>query len=140
MTTTIKTQLDAIVGKTFNYLGKNVTIDSYKEVGAANVVVFMPNPRNFLISEIPDFLFDLAEPLEKDLTPAQVAVPKTELQVFEPTKENATVKATLLEALEKVKTDPSYIAQAQAVCNVVSQIVNVQKTEIQMLQLVKKGK
>lgn len=140
MTTELKKQLDAIVGKTFNYNGKNVNIDGYKEVGGTNIVVFMPKPRNFLINEIPDFLFDLMEPLEKDLTPAQVGVPKNELQVFEPTKENATVKATLLETLAKVKEDKDYIPQAQAVCNVVSQIVNVQKTEIKMLQLVKKGK
>lgn len=133
----IKEQLDNLVGKTFNYQGSNITIERYKIVGVSNVVIFIPRPKNLLISEIPEFLENLNPPTEK---PLQIAIPHEKVKVFEPTKENDTVKETLLETLEKVKSNPDYIPQAQAVCNVVSKIVSVQKTEIQMLQLLKSKK
>ena len=134
----IKTRLEATVGKQFSYKGENIRIDRYKFVNFANTVIFTDRrPMNFLNSEVQDFLDDLCEPVAKEMTPTQVALPKNELSVFEPTKENEVVKATLLETLAKVKDDPAYIPQAEAVCGVVSQIVNVQKTEIQMLKILK---
>ncbi|QQV91553.1 hypothetical protein Peternella1_17 [Winogradskyella phage Peternella_1] len=141
MNTEIKDQLDDIVGKTFSYQGKNIKINNYKIIQGFNVVVFINDrPRNFSISEIPDFLNELHQPLDAPLTENQVAIPKQELAIYEPTAENKEVKATLLETLKKLKTDPDYIPQAQAICSVVSQIVSVQKTEIQMLGILKKGK
>ena len=134
----IKNKLDAIVGKSFNYNGENIKIEKYKEVNLSNTVIFTDRRSiNFLNSEIPEFLENLYQPLEKKVEENQVLLPKHELSVFEPTKENGIVKATLLETLQKVKEDPSYIPQAEAVCAVVSQIVNVQKTEIQMLKILK---
>jgi len=133
-------RLDDIVGKEFNYNGKNVTIDRYKVVNSTNVVVFFPQPKNLLISEVSDFLDSLFDPLEKERTETQVMIPKQQLVTFEPTKENSQIKSTLLETLEKVKTDPTYLPQASAICDVVGQFVAIQKNEIQMLSLIKKIK
>ena len=140
MTTETISKLDAIVGKTFNYKGKNVTIDKYKQVGGTNVVVFMPSPINFLNSEINDFLDSLFDPIEKVKTEAQILVPKKELLLFEPTAENKTIKETLLATLEKVRDNAAYIPQAKAVCEVVNSFVDVQKNEIQMLGIINKYK
>ncbi|MGE4345917.1 MAG: hypothetical protein AB7D46_00740 [Flavobacteriaceae bacterium] len=141
MTTELKNRLDEVVGKEFNYKGKDVTITKYKDVGGTNVVVFMDDrPTNLLLHEVDTFLTELYSPLGKTTTPAQIVVPKNELLVFEPTKENGEVKETLLEILRKVKEDKAYIPQAQAVCGVVNQLVNVQKTEIQMLNILNKRK
>ena len=38
----------------------------------------------------------------------------------------------LFETLEKVRVDKDYIPQANAICNVVSQMINVQKIEMQL--------
>lgn len=138
MTEDLKNKLDAIVGKEFNYQGENIKIERYKYVNNTNVVVFTPRPNNFLVDEVPGFLEQLYVPTEKPITAKQFSIPENKMKTFEPTAENATVKATLLETLEKVKKDASYIPQATAVCSVVSQIVNVQKTEIQMLALLSK--
>lgn len=132
-------RLDELVGKTVNYKGKNVIIEKYKKV-SSNTVVFMPNPHNFLTSELEAFLDSLCEPTAQNKTEVQIAVPKKELLTFEPTKENATIKATLLETLEKIKTDPSYIPQAASICNVVNQMILIQKNEIQMLGMINKFK
>ncbi|MRX40596.1 hypothetical protein GJU43_15010 [Flavobacterium sp. LC2016-23] len=133
-------RLDNIVGKKFNYKGKNVTIDKYKVVNSTNVVVFFPQPKNMLISEVEDFLDSLFQPLEKEKTETQVMIPQQQLVAFEPTKDNEKIKTTLLETLEKVKADPGYLPQASTICDVVGQFVAIQKNEIQMLSLIKKFK
>ena len=140
MNTALENRLNAIVGKPFNFKGKNVVVEKYKLVSGTNCVVFMPGPHNFLISEIDAFLDALFDPTEKDKTEVQIVVPKQELITFEPTKENAIVKATLLDTLERIKTDPGYLPQAREICNVVNQIVLVQKNEIQMLGMINKFK
>jgi hypothetical protein len=141
MTSDLKSKLDEVVDREFNYKGKDVTITSYKIVGGSNVVIFMNDrPTNFLITEIDEFLSELYPPLGKQITPEQVVVPKNELLIFEPTKENKEIKQTLLETLRKVKEDKEFIPQAQAVCEVVSQMVSIQKTEIQMLNILNKRK
>jgi hypothetical protein len=140
MTTEIRNQLDALLGKEFNYKGKIIIIERYKEVGGTNTVVFTPKPLNFLNSEIPEFLEDLYDPSYKAKNEAQVFVPKKELVTFEPTAENKVIKATLMETLEKVKNDPTYIPQAKSVCEVVGSLIDIQKNEIQMLGIINKFK
>ena len=138
MTEELKNRIESIINKSFNYKGKNVIINKYKHV-SGTIVLFIDNsPKNFLISEMDQFFENLHPPLDKNIGPGEIAVPNASLSVFNPTKENETVKMTLLETLKKVKESADYIPQANAVCNVVNQIVNVQKTEIQMLQILSK--
>ncbi len=137
----IKNTLDSIVGKEFSFEGENITINRYKDVSGANIIIFINGrPRNFLPSEIPGFIDKLHEPLKAPLKETQIAIPKTQLFIYEPTAENKEVKKTLLETLKKVKENPNYIPQAEAICGVVNQIVAVQKTEIQMLNIISKNK
>lgn len=150
MTPELKNRLDAIVGKTFNYNGKKIMIDRYKEVnGGTNILVFAPQPMNFLPSEIDNFLNNLFDLHYKQSNENTVAVAKKDLEVqtnnnqvlfFEPTAENKIIKATLLETLQKVKDDPAYIPQSKAVCEVVNSLIDVQKNEIQMLAVINKYK
>lgn len=136
----LKDKLDNVVGKPYNYHGKNITIEKYKEVAGTNVVIFVNGSpfKNLYFYELEEFLNDLCVPAAEILKPQQIAVPEQKLKVFEPTKENEEIKQTLMDTLKKIKADASYIPQATAICNVVSQIVTVQKTEIQMLQLLNK--
>lgn len=140
MTNELENKLNEIVGKTFNYRGKNVTISKYKFINGTNVVVFLPNALNLLLHEVKGFLEELFDPTEKEKTETQILIPKKELVLFEPTAENKIIKSTLLETLEKVKNDSSYIAQAKTVCEIVNSMVDIQKNEIKMLSLINKFK
>jgi hypothetical protein len=134
-----KEQLDSIVGKTFSYKNENIIITKYKDVNGTNVVVFCNDrPKNFLYSEIQTFLSDLRDPFDKVSFSPAISIPTQEITTFQPTKDNQTLKETLMETLEKVKKDPKYIPQAHAVCNVVAQMVNIQKEELKMIQILRK--
>ena len=128
-----RSKLNALIGISYSYKGKNITIEKVNFITSGNIVIHASGRVlcNLFPSEIDDFIEELFEPLDKELKETQIAIGKNELKVFEPTKENTEVKQTLMEVLRKVKNDPSYIPQAESVCNVVGQIVNVQKTEIQ---------
>lgn len=136
----LKKRLDSIVGKEYNYQNKNVTIEKYKIVSNINIVIFLDGKTlNFLEHEIDGFLNDLFPPSDKVIfKPGQVAIQKNDLMIFEPTKENVEVKNTLLETMRKIKEDKDYIPQAESICKIVSTLVDVQKTEIQMLNLISK--
>ncbi|HUI31993.1 MAG TPA: hypothetical protein VLY84_00120 [Dysgonamonadaceae bacterium] len=134
----ITEKLNDLVGKQFSYKGKNITITSTKIVGGTNAVIFIDDrPTNLLIHEVEGFLEELHPPQEKEAKGSEVAVyDKDKMLVFEPTKENVIIKETLLDTLKKLQTDKEFIPQAEAICKVVDQMVAVQKTEIQMLQLI----
>lgn len=63
-----------------------------------------------------------------------------EISNYKPTKENALVKETLMEMLKKVSLSPNMIPQAKAVCDIANTMVNIQKNEIQLIQMVNKIK
>lgn len=140
METILKQKLDDITGKAYSYKGENISISKYKKTDSTVVIFINNRPRNFLFSEAEVFINSLEPPIDKPITDTlkKPSIPssKKSLEIYEPTAENKEVKETLLETLKKVKTDPDFIPQAQAICNVVNQIVQVQKTEIQMLNFI----
>lgn len=136
----IITRLEATIGNSYHYKGKNITIEKYKIVGIVNVVVFTPAPINFLASEIEDFLDNLHDEVKREVAAAEVLVPQSKLVSFEPTRENKIIKDTLLATLQKLQDDPGYLAQAKAICEVTSVMVDLQKNEIQMLTVLSKMK
>lgn len=140
MELSIKSKLDNILGKTYNYKGKNISIEKYKEVGGTNTVIFTPTPINLLNSEVEEFLNNLFDPIKREIAVTEVFVPQSKLISFEPTKENRVMKDTLLATLEKLKNDPNYLPQAKAICEVTSVMVDLQKNEIQMLNILNKMK
>jgi hypothetical protein len=133
----------ALMGREFNYKGKNIIIARFKEVSGTNLVFFDSKNRlitNILGSEIDHFIENLFQPLDKDLHQTQVAIPQNKLVVFEPIKENETIKQTLLDTLQKVKNDKEYIPQANAVCSIVDQMIKVQKVELDLFRMVNQKK
>lgn len=132
-------KLEALIGQEFHYRGENVIVTKFKILNGSNAVVFLNDrPINFLFSEIDDFVNALSEPIHTEKSSMAVSLPKRETAIYEPTKESVAIKNSLMEVLAKVKEDPSFIPQAKVICEVVSQVVNVQKTEIQMLQIASK--
>lgn len=153
-TTELKNSLDALVGtKQVNPTGVTYTIEKYKIVNNTNVVIFMPNPRNYTINEAIDFVSNLSPapvpaPAPVPVPVPEAAVPSTmnqqpkTLQVHPAVQylpvENQIIKETLLDTIARIKKDKEYIPQANAICNTINNYIALQKNEIQMINTLNK--
>jgi hypothetical protein len=145
-------QLKELIGRKFSYKDKDILIKNVKRVSGVYVILTDSKTYNFFESEVPFFLKEIVEVprvklkegvLEKrqlELKNVSIQEKKHELNTNKmenneknivPTQEaNINVRNVLLETLEKVRTDKSYIPQANAICNVVAQMINIQKLEL----------
>lgn len=148
-------QLKELIGRKFSYKDKEILIKNTKKVNGVYVILTDKKTYNFFESEIPFFLKEIIEiprvklkegVLEKrqiELKNVSIQVKKDELNPIKMEKNeknivpiqeesNISIRSVLFETLEKVRTDKNYIPQANAICNVVSQMINVQKIEMQL--------
>lgn len=112
--------LKGIVGKSFNYKGDVFLIESYKAVNGMWVVKTNKRTLNFLPSELDVFLDSLVEVL------SGFSVAKIE------NEDTFDLKKVLMDSIIKVQEDRAYVPQANAVCNIVTQFINVKKLELQI--------
>ena len=133
-------KLKELIGITFEYKGKNIVISKVKYVGTSFVVFTNRQTMNFFENEVEPFISEL-KPFQEKLKIASIQLKKHELnpskmeenkQNIVPIQEN-NLSAILLETIEKVQKDKTYINQANAICNVVSQMINIKKLELQIL-------
>lgn len=131
-----KIQLDSFIGATVHYEKQNIKIEKYKEVAGNICVVTNVRTFQFYPEEIQSKFLDKISDAKEEGS----FIPPTEIEkksfVALP-EENITVKNTILEMLDKIKKDPSSIEQAKAIFLGVNTLVNVQKTEIEMIKLQK---
>lgn len=130
-------KIESLLNKTYEYKGKEITITSYKEV-RGQIVLFKENENlfgTFNYEQFQAFLNQIKEPSEK-----KVLLPTQQTFVEMLPQENVQMKKSLLEMLELVTKDKAYTPQAQAVCNIANAMVNIQKTELQIIQAIKKNK
>lgn len=131
-------KLNELVDKEYNYKGVNILIKKVKCVSGTFVVMTDKRTYNFLKDEVDIFISEL-----KDKKNVSIQVKKDELNPNKmeeneknlvPIQEenNLNIRSILFETLEKVRVDKNYIPQANAICNVVSQMINVQKIEMQL--------
>ena len=117
--------LNELIGKKRNYKGKEIIINKHKKVNGNYVIFSDKQTYNFLESEIEKFVLDLKD--------TSIQVKKHEIKPVEleniSTQEN-NLSVILFETIKKVKIDKDYINQANAICNVVSQMINVRKLEL----------
>lgn len=145
-------QLKELIGRKFSYKDKDILIKNVKRVCGVYVVLTDSKTYNFFESEVSFFLKEIVEiprvklkegVLEKrqlELKNVSIQEKKHELNTYKmdnneknilPIQEtNLNVRNVLLETLEKVRSDKSYIPQANAICNVVAQMINIQKLEL----------
>ena len=133
-------KLSRLIGITFEYRGKNIVISKVKYVGTSFVVFTNRQTMNFFENEVEPFISEL-KPFQEKLKIASIQLKKHELnpskmeenkQNIVPIQEN-NLSAILLETIEKVQKDKTYINQANAICNIVSQMINIKKLELQIL-------
>ncbi len=145
-------ELKELIGRKFSYKDKEILIKNVKRVSGVYVVLTDSKTYNFFESEVSFFLKELVEiprvklkegVLEKrqlELKNVSIQEKKQELNTnkmenneknIAPIQEtNLNVRNVLMETLDKVRTDKSYIPQANAICNVVAQMINIQKLEL----------
>ena len=144
-------KLNLLIDKKFNYKDKIITITKWKRVGTTYVIFSDKQTYNFFESEIDLFIDNLLpvrvklkegvlEKRQLELKNVSIQVKKDELNPNKmeeneknivPIQENY-LSVILLDTIQKVQKDKTYINQANAICNVVSQMINVKKLELQL--------
>ena len=128
-------KLNELVDKEYNYKGVNILIQKVKCVNGTFVVMTDKRTYNFLKDEVDIFISEL-----KDKKNVSIQVKKDELNPNKmeeneknivPIQEN-DLSVILLDTIQKVQKDKTYINQANAICNVVSQMINIKKLELQL--------
>ncbi|HAD79045.1 MAG TPA: hypothetical protein DCF99_06075 [Flavobacteriaceae bacterium] len=133
MEQSIKNQLEELLGVPVNYKNQNLEVKDFKEVNGKIVVITSFRTFNFLPSEIQTEFFDLL----KNTTSVVQNKSNVVAQTFVAPEENASIKSALLEVLNKVKTDSSYVPQVKAVCQITDAMVKVHKAEMEMYKIQK---
>jgi hypothetical protein len=145
-------QLKELIGRKFSYKDKEILIKNIKKVSGVYVILTDNKTYNFFESEVPFFLKEIVEVprvklkegvLEKrqlELKNVSIQEKKLELNtnkmdnneknIVSIQEDSLNVRNVLMETLNKVRTDKSYIPQANAICNVVAQMINIQKLEL----------
>ncbi len=133
-------KLNQLIGIAFEYRGKNIVISKVKYVGTSFVVFTNRQTMNFFENEVEPFISEL-KPFQEKIKIAPIQVKKDELKPNKmeeneknivPIQEN-DLSVILLDTIQKVQKDKTYINQANAICNVVSQMINIKKLELQIL-------
>lgn len=150
-------KLNLLIDKKFNYKDKIITITKWKRVGTTYVVFSDKQTYNFFESEIDLFIEQLQpvrvklkegvfEKRQLELKNVSIQVKKDELNPNKmeeneknivPIQEETDLSIILLDTIRKVQKDKTYINQANAICNVVSQMINIKKLELQLARNVR---
>jgi hypothetical protein len=127
----MRSELKELIGRKFFYKGKNITIQDVKFVGLNSVIRTNVQSYNLLDSEIERFLSEIKEINIKE-TKMEVEKPKQDF-LSDPNS-NFSITRTLIETIQRVKDDKEYIGQANAICNITSQLINIKKLELMQLK------
>lgn len=133
-------KLKQLEGKEFGYKGFNYTGVEAKLVNSVLVLKTSKRTFNFTENEIDVFINEIHSPLDSktELKQNEVAISSNKVEIFKPLTHNEEIKNTLMDTLRKLKDKTSTPEEANAVCNVVNQFVNLQKNEIQIISLLNK--
>ena len=128
-------QLETLVGKKIYFNKQMMKFESFKEVNDNICIATSARIFQFYPFEVEEQFLNIISYEKKDGTlahPADITGALITLPA-----ENSTIKDTLLEVIKKIKEDPGFLPQAKGVCEAINTMVNVQKTEIEMIKLQK---
>lgn len=123
--------LNDIIGQKFNYNNKIITITKWKRVSSTYVIFTNKQTYNFYENELGDFLEELTPVKENQNNHIKLETMNETNQTVLPIND-VDLKVVLLDTIKRVQKDKSYINQANAICNVVSQMINIKKLELQI--------
>jgi hypothetical protein len=130
-------KLKELIGRKFSYKDKEILIKNVKKVSGVYVILTDQKTYNFFESEVPFFLKEIVEVPRVKLKPE--AIEKRKMELANKESETSTTKvyvnnfdinSVLIETIEKVRKDKTYVQQANTICNVVTQMINIQKLEL----------
>lgn len=117
-------KLNTLIGNKYNYRGNTIIVNEVKLVSTTYVVKTDKRTYNFFESEIDNFISELIDYVEKPMN-----TPNTPNTLSEKSNDLTEI---LFDTIDKVKKDKGYIGQSNAICNIVSQMINIKKLELQL--------
>jgi len=102
----MKEKLKELIGYKYNYKGNNIIIEDVKFIGTNIVVKTELRVYNLLESQIQEFMENLQEPKQE---------------------KGFDLKTFLIETIQRVKSDPGFVKQANSICSLSSQLINIEK-------------
>lgn len=111
----------AYIGNKYSYRKNNIEIKNIKNISGNVVVITSGKTFAFYEHEINKFFNEL-KPYKKMLSN------KTTL-IKQENNDQDEIKSLLFEAIKRVKDDKNYVAQANAICNITSQLISIKKLE-----------
>lgn len=139
----IKNRLKKLVGKTFMVKRENAVLLDWEQNEDQDYVLHFDNAKLVkTAAEMPNFLTKELLPVEApaEAEPSQVpAVVSEQVLAVLPDKSMLqTVNDTLLDALKKVNSNPSFIPQAKGVSQIAQTIFNGAKLQIEAAKLLQR--
>lgn len=144
-------KLESMLDKTYYYRGKPAVIKSFdnSKDEFELLIEIEGKPQKFVkhnetslglflsnFSEVEVVEADQEPPkADHQTVPAVVRANTPERQLYEQNRETfSSLSQMLLNDIEKVRTDPSYVPQAKQVCNTVNAIVNMTRLQLQLVK------
>lgn len=124
-------KLESMIGKTVMYRTNNHKILSYKQDGQRTTVVTDKKWFDFQNGELGKFLGEVRDVADET---GMVVVKNMHPSTIEAIRD---LKSILLENIERVRKDKNYVQQANSVNQSSKSIIELAKTEIEMLKLMK---
>lgn len=127
-------RLEAMIGGTFKYEGRKITVNDVKVSGN----------KARIINDWQDIEVTLDEMFDEDLTAFTLVkengIMKNQI-LIEAVLQNGTMytqlQETLLGTIEKLQTNKDFVSQAEAINNTVKSVIDLEKVRIQTFQLLK---
>lgn len=154
MTDKLEQQLLNIRGEYIKYDTKTYGVINFKKMTGSIVIYTDKRTFNFLNSEIDDFLenievIETKQPFKANIAASAFNIDSSteklptikenkSLALYQQTDAQKQIQSSLLDMLKKVQENPKIIPQAKAVCEIANAMVNMEKTQIQLLRLSKR--
>lgn len=130
----VRTKLTELLNHKVSYGLSDFSIVDFKYDSEIKKFIIDVDDRNepfeFTISDAVDFVREarvIGKPDNKE--PKKTIIQQMKSAAIEENITN-TIKSTVLECIEKIKSDASYIPQANAIANQIQTLVNIKKVEI----------
>jgi Leucine-rich repeat (LRR) protein len=129
----MKANIKSMINRNYKVSGAIEKIESITELGNNEYEVNFSSGRILKVDE-DEILNDFIPVVNAELSHQQKTMIESTAATF-----NQMDKLTdiLINTIEKVQSDPSYVSQATAINNSVKQVVEINKTKIEAMKLVK---
>ena len=115
------------IGSKYQLDGLNVEINNFKDINGKLVV--KTDKRTFVFNNFEDFVSNLKPCKQPKKYKMENKTTLTKESHYN-NNDQDEIKKLLFEAINKVKNDKSYVAQANAICNITTLLINIKKIEL----------